>query len=344
MISFFPKLHKLHNPKCEIFRGEIVPCFETPARADYVHEALIKAGHEIRTEFLDCSEILSKVHTQPYLDFLQTAWGQWIALNPDNATQQVFPSVWPVRGLRDDKEPENFGAKLGFYSMDNGTPFSAGTWQAVKAGADAAFTAANLLIEEKQNVFCALRPPGHHAAADYMGGYCFVNNAAVAAETLLDKGCKRVVILDVDYHHGNGTQSIFYKRDDVLVINIHADPRFEYPFFLGNADETGEGVGQGYNVNYTLPAGCSSEVWFTALDSAKQKILDYKADALVLSLGLDTYVNDPLSKFNITSDDFIRMGQSIKALGLPSVIILEGGYATAELGTNVVNVLQGFES
>ena len=344
MISFFPLQHKLHNPEYEIFRGEKVPCFETPARGDYVFGALVKAGHEIRTEFSDSSKILSKVHTQRYLNFLQTAWDQWLALDPENAKLQVFPSVWPVRGLRDDKEPDNFGAKLGFYSMDNGTPLAAGTWEVVKAGADAAFTAANLVMDTKQNVFCALRPPGHHADTDFMGGYCFVNNAAVAAETLLAKGCKRVAILDVDYHHGNGTQSIFYERDDVLVINIHADPSYEYPFFLGNADETGKGAGKGFNVNYPLAAGCSSDEWFSALESAKEEVLKSGAEALVVSLGLDTYIDDPLSKFNITSKDFIRMGGDIKALDLPTVIVLEGGYATEDLGTNVVNVLQGLES
>ena len=344
MLSFFPTQHNLHNPECEIFRGDKVPCFETPARGDYVLEALTKAGHEICTEFSDSSTILSKVHTQEYLNFLQTAWDQWLALDPENATQQVFPSVWPVRGLRDDKEPDNFIAKLGFYSMDNGTPLAAGTWEVVKASADAAFTAANLLVDEQQDVFCALRPPGHHADSNFMGGYCFVNNAAVAAQALRDKGCKRVAILDVDYHHGNGTQSIFYQRNDVLVINIHADPNYEYPFFLGNADETGEGIGEGFNVNYPLPAGCSAEAWFEAFEKAAAKINEYNADALVVSLGLDTYINDPLSKFNLTSQDFIKLGKKIKSIALPTAIILEGGYATEDLGTNVVNVLQGFES
>jgi len=344
MISFFPLQHKLHNPECEIFRGDKVPCFETPARGDYVIEALKKSGQEIRSEFLDSSPILPKVHTQRYLNFLKTAWDQWLALDPANSKQQVFPSVWPVRGLRDDKEPDNFVAKLGFYSMDNGTPLAAGTWEVVKASADAAFTAASLLIDHQQNSFCALRPPGHHADADFMGGYCFVNNAAVAAQTLRDKGCKKVAILDVDYHHGNGTQSIFYQRDDVLVVNIHADPSYEYPFFLGNADEIGEGRGEGYNVNYPLPADCSSQDWFSALSKAKEKVNAYAPEALVVSLGLDTYVNDPLSKFNITSEDFIKMGSEIKSINLPTVIIMEGGYATAELGNNVVNFLQGFES
>ena len=344
MISFFPLQHKLHNPKCEIFRGDKVLCFETPTRGEFVIEALKKSGHEIRTDFSDSSQVLFKVHSHRYINFLKSAWNQWTALDSNNANEQVFPSVWPVRGLRSDIEPDNFVAKLGFYSMDNGAPLAAGTWEAAKAGADAAFTAANVLIDKKQNVFCALRPPGHHAHSDYMGGYCYVNNAAVAAQSLLDKGCKRVAILDVDYHHGNGTQSIFYARNDVLVINIHADPSYEYPFFLGNADEKGEGAGVGYNVNYPLPAACSSDDWFAVLENAKEKILESEVDALVVSLGLDTYINDPLSKFKITSDDFIRMGRDIKALDLPTVIVLEGGYATADLGNNVVNVLQGFES
>lgn len=344
MLSFFTLQHQLHNPEFEIFRGDKVPCFENPTRGDFVYEALTKAGHEITSEFSDSSEVLVKVHTKNYLNFLQTAWDQWLALNPENINRQVFPSVWPVSGLRADIEPENFGAKLGFYSMDNGTPMVSGTWEVVKAGADAAFTAANVLMDEKKDVFCALRPPGHHAHANFMGGYCFLNNAAVAAQTLRDRGCKSVAILDVDYHHGNGTQSIFYQRKDVLVLNIHADPSTDYPFFLGNADEIGEGSGEGFNINYPLPSGCSAKIWFDALASASEKIKQFDADALVVSLGLDTYIDDPISSFNLTSDDYIKLGEKIKGIGLPTIMILEGGYATEELGGNVTNVLQGFES
>jgi len=292
MLSLFPLQHGKHNPVHEIFRGERVPCFETPARGDYVYQALQNAEHEIRTEFLDSTEILSKVHKDNYLNFLETAWQQWIALDPANVNEQVFPSVWPIPGLKKDNEPDNFVAKLGYYSMDNGTPLAAGTWSVVKDCADAAYTAAKLLGEGEQSVFCALRPPGHHAGSDFMGGYCFINNAAVAAQTLREQGSKRVAILDVDYHHGNGTQEIFYQRDDVLVANIHASPSYEYPFFLGYADEKGEGAGEGFNFNFPLAAGVLAEDWFAALSDASQKIKDYQPDTLVVSLGLDTFIDD----------------------------------------------------
>jgi acetoin utilization deacetylase AcuC-like enzyme len=180
------------------------------------------------------------------LGFLESAWNQWVTLDPANAQAEAFPSVWPVRSLRSDIEPDNFTAKLGLYSMDNGAPILAGTWAAVKGGADAAHSAALAVAafpSAPRAAFCLSRPPGHHAGADFMGGYCFINQAAIAAQTLRNAGAARVVILDVDYHHGNGTQSIFYDRADVQFISLHGDPRTEYPFYLGHADETGTGAG-----------------------------------------------------------------------------------------------------
>lgn len=242
-----------------------MPCFESPSRAEYVLAELSVRGHEVRMPDSDSSNTLLKVHSSRYLTFLRTAWQQWLDVNPDNAGIQPFPSVWPVRSLRDDLEPENFISKLGLYSMDNGTPLAAGTWAAAKAGADAATTAATLLSNGERSVFCATRPPGHHAGLDFMGGYCFLNNAAVAAQSLLDRGCQRVAILDVDFHHGNGTQSIFYERSDVLVVNVHGDPKTEYPFYLGHADEVGAGDGLGFNLNLPLPAGTTVATWFSAI-------------------------------------------------------------------------------
>ena len=197
--------------------------------------ALLGARHDVRAPEQDSAAVLPLVHSPRYLAFLESAWQQWLALDPANGDRQPFPSVWPVRTLRSDLEPANFTARLGLYSMDNGSPLAAGTWVAAKAGADAAASAAALLSRGVRSVFCATRPPGHHAGADFMGGYCFVNNAAVAAQALLGLGCRRVAILDVDYHHGNGTQSIFYERPEVLFVSIHGDPRTEYPFYLGHA-------------------------------------------------------------------------------------------------------------
>ena len=343
MISYFNPLHREHAPAQEFFRGERVACFETPARVDYVEQALRLHGHGLMTPDTDSHAVLAQVHAQRYLAFLQKAWQQWLALDPANALVQPFPSVWPVRTLRSDVEPENFVARLGLYSMDNGTPLAAGTWVAAKAGADAAASAASCVALGAPAVFCCTRPPGHHAGADFMGGYCFLNNAAVAAQTLRNEGAGRVALLDVDYHHGNGTQSIFYDRADVLFISIHGDPRTEYPFYLGHADETGEGAGAGFNLNLPLRAGSSVAVWFEALERACVRIAQWGADALVISLGLDTFEGDPISRFALTPTDFIRLGERLARLGLPAVFVLEGGYAAAELGSNAVNVLNGFE-
>lgn len=343
MISFYNPLHHVHAPVHEFYRGERVPCFEKPIRVQYVEDALRERGHGLLLPNVDSTPVLSQVHASRYLAFLQTAWEQWLALEPGNATVQPFPSVWPVRNLRSDVEPDNFVAKLGLYSMDNGTPMAEGTWQAAKAGADAASSAAARVAAGARAAFCCTRPPGHHAGPDFMGGYCFINNAAVAAQWLLNHGSARVALLDVDYHHGNGTQSIFYDRSDVLFISIHGDPRTEYPFYLGHADETGDGAGAGCNLNLPLAAGTTAEEWFAALELACVRIAQYNADALVVSLGLDAFEDDPISRFTLKTSDFTCLGERLAALGLPTVFVLEGGYAAAELGTNAVNVLDGFE-
>ena len=343
MISFFSEQHGLHAPAHEIFRGERVPCFETPSRAEFVRLQLQARGHRLRAPAVDSSAVLGQVHAARYLRFLASAWDQWLALDPDNAQRQPFPSVWPVRTLRSDVEPENFIARLGLYSMDNGSPLAAGSWAAAKAGADAAASAAALLGAGERGVFCATRPPGHHAGADFMGGYCFLNNAAVAAQALRNQGAGRVAVLDVDYHHGNGTQSIFYRRADVLFVSLHGDPRTEYPFYLGHADETGEGEGAGFNLNLPLAAGSDVATWFDALELACRRIARHAADALVVSLGLDAYAGDPISRFALQPGDFSRLGQRLAGLRLPAVFVLEGGYAAAELGVNAVNVIEAFE-
>jgi acetoin utilization deacetylase AcuC-like enzyme len=344
MLTFFSDSHHAHAPQYEFFRGERVPCFETPARAEYVKARLSERGHVLRMPHADSRGVLAKVHTARYLAFLEHAWRDWVALEDGNDGRQPFPSVWPVRTLRSDVEPVNFTARLGLYSMDNGSPLSAGTWQAAKAGADAAASAAALLGSGGERaVFCCSRPPGHHAGPDFMGGYCFLNNAAVAAQALRDSGAARVAVLDVDYHHGNGTQSIFYGRADVLFVSVHGDPMTEYPFYLGHADEAGAGEGAGFNLNLPLPAGCTVPRWFEALEAACLRINSFSADALVVSLGLDTFAEDPISKFALQPADFIRLGERLGKLGLPTVFVLEGGYAAAALGTNAVNVIEGFE-
>ena len=343
MIVISAPEHAEHAPAFEIFRGDRVPCFESPRRAEVVLDELTARGHEVRQPTIDSGALLAKVHTGRYLAFLEGAWSQWLALDPDHAGVQPFPSVWPVRTLRSDRVPRNFTAQLGLHSMDNGSPIVAGTWTAARAGADAAASAAALLAAGSRAVFCATRPPGHHAGADFMGGYCFLNNAAVAAQGLLDGGSTRVAILDVDYHHGNGTQSIFYDRADVLFASVHGDPMTEYPFYLGHADETGAAEGDGFNLNLPLPAGSTTAAWFAALEVACDRIDRHRADALVVSLGLDTFAGDPISTFSLTTEDFLALGRRLAGLGLPTAFVLEGGYAAAELGANAADVLEAFE-
>ncbi len=213
----------------------------------------------------------------------------------------------------------------------------------IYSSAQVALTAQEHMRQGARSAFALCRPPGHHAGGDFMGGYCFLNNAAIATQAFLDQGARRVAILDVDYHHGNGTQDIFYRRDDVLFASIHGDPRVEYPYFLGYADERGEGAGEGCNHNYPLAHGSGWDLWSAALDDACVRIAGYAPDALVISLGVDTYKEDPISQFKLDSPDYLRMGERIARLGLPTLFIMEGGYAVEAIGINAVNVLQGYE-
>ena len=345
MLTFYNEHHAQHRGRVEFFRGELVPCFEKPDRVDMVLAECGRRGlGEIVTPHGVPLVSLERIHTPRYLHFLRSAWNDWLTLDPANADKDAFPAVWPVRTLRSDIEPDNFCARMGLYSMDSGTPLTAGTWIAAKTGADCAVNAAHALRLGERGTFALTRPPGHHAGADFFGGYCFLNNAALAAQHLLDDGAQRVAILDLDYHHGNGTQSIFYARRDVLFLSVHADPRVEYPFYLGHHDETGEGEGVGFNMNLPLAPGSTPAQWFAALETACLKLGLFGPDALVVSLGVDTFAGDPLSHFSLQSADYLRIGERIAALGLPTAFVLEGGYAVAEIGVNVVNVLEGFET
>lgn len=345
MLTFYNEQHAQHAGKVEIYRGEILPCFEKPQRADFVLAELERRnlGQIVTPQGVPLMS-LEKIHSPRYLDFLRHAWQEWVALDAANAQKDAFPAVWPVRSLRADIEPDNFCAKLGLYSMDSGTPLTAGTWIAAKTGADCAINAAHALHLGERVSFALTRPPGHHAGSDFFGGYCFLNNAALAAQHLLDDGASRVAILDIDYHHGNGTQSIFYERSDVMFVSIHADPRTDFPFYLGHADEVGKGAGEGYNLNLPLPQKSSVNAWFAALETACIRIAASQAQALVVSLGVDTYAHDPISSFLLQSGDYLRVGTRIAQLGLPTVFVFEGGYAVNEVGVNVVNVLEGFET
>jgi acetoin utilization deacetylase AcuC-like enzyme len=213
---------------------------------------------------------------------------------------------------------------------------------AARKGAECALSAAQAVLEGDRAAFALSRPPGHHAGADFFGGYCFLNNAALAAQHLRNNGVNKVAVLDVDYHHGNGTQAIFYDRLDVFFASIHGDPRTDYPFYLGHADERGAGAGQGANLNLPLPRGTDYAAWSQALETALAAIAAFGADALVVSLGLDSFEGDPISGFKLKTDDYLRMGERLQHVGLPTVLVFEGGYATSDIGVNAANVLQAF--
>jgi len=333
--------HAEHAATHEFFRGRLVPAFETPARADYILQALQIAGLGEMLAPVDHGVApLERVHAQRYLRFIEGAHAEWRALGGEG---DAFPAVWPVRTLRSDVEPVSFAARMGLYSMDSGTPLTAGSWAAAYGGAQASLTALDLVLAGQRAAYCLTRPPGHHAGADFFGGYCFINNAAVAAQAARDAGLARVAVLDVDYHHGNGTQAIFYDRADVFYASVHGDPRTEYPFFLGHADETGAGTGTGFNANFPLPVGAPNADWFAALEQALVRLTAYKPELLVVSLGVDTYGGDPISHFKLDRPEFVAMGRRLAAFGAPTLFLQEGGYATEAIGRNVVAVLSGFE-
>jgi acetoin utilization deacetylase AcuC-like enzyme len=287
---------------------------------------------------------LERVHSPRYLHFLRTAWNEWLSLAPAHAGAIPSASGFAIRGMRCDAEPQDFSARLGLYSADAATMLGAGTWTAAKTGADCAVNAAHALRLGERSTFVLTRPAGHFAGADYLAGGCYLNNAALAAQHLLDDGLQRVAVLDLDYHHGSGTQSIFYDRADVLCISLHADPRSTYPFFTGFADETGAGAGHGYNANLTLPPQASSADWFAALETACVRLSMYRPEALVVALGANTFSGEAHHGFGLQTADYLRVGERLAWLGMPVCFVFEGGSALRELGVNTVNVLEGFET
>jgi acetoin utilization deacetylase AcuC-like enzyme len=350
MKIFSNQHHQLHRGRQEMFRGRLVDCHEVPQRLDHVLSELARrpVGELLNPPAdLPLAAALHSVHSSDYLSFLENAWDEWVKLSPENASRDALPSVWPLPGqqaFRMDKPPLNFAARLGQYAFDAGTPLMSGTWIAAREGAACALAAAQAVGAGAAASVALTRPPGHHAGKAYMGGYCFLNNAAIAAQNLRSQGMQRVAVLDIDYHHGNGTQAIFDERPDVYTVSIHGDPQTEYPFFLGHTDEHGSGAGEGYNMNFPLPKGTGFEKWYANLQQALQMVSDFAPQALVVPLGLDTYEGDPISGFKLKSADYIQVGRALASVQLPTVFTLEGGYAVADFGINTVNVLEGFQA
>jgi acetoin utilization deacetylase AcuC-like enzyme len=339
MKVFYSEDHRQHFPQGELCFGQFVTPFERPSRMEYILRRLKER------KFTDIAapdgfdeQAALRVHDAGFVGFLKTAWEEWTALG---ARGEIIPSGFPVRRMQ-LRVPNHIDGKAGYYALATETAITAGTWAAVQSSAAVAQAGQRLVAKGERAAFALCRPPGHHAALDMYGGYCFLNNAAITAQMFLDQGAGRVAILDVDFHHGNGTQDIFYRRKDVLFLSLHGRPEDAYPYFLGYADETGEGEGEGFNVNFPMPAGTAYSVWGEALEEACRKIADYRPDALVVSLGVDTFKEDPISFFKLESGDFKTYGARIEKLKLPTLFVMEGGYAIEAIGINTVNVLEGF--
>lgn len=339
MITVYSSQHAQHNPTHEYCEGQLIPYTEAPQRAETIRSALESSqiGRIIAPDEY-AMDVLRRVHTADYLDFLQTIYADWIAIG--GTTEAVMPSAMPRQGY--DRPSASPFARAGEYLFDLSAPITATTFEAAAASAACALTAADYVCNGERVAYALCRPPGHHAYASMGGGFCYLNNAAIAAEHLITGGAERVAILDIDVHHGNGTQSIFEARSDVLFISIHGHPDWEYPYFSGHADETGTGAGQGYTLSLPLARHTDDVAYLGVLDVALAKIREYAPQYLIVSAGFDTYIEDSMSQINLTTACYEEIAHRLRQLDIPSVVVQEGGYHVAALGENVVRFLRGF--
>ena len=336
MKAVLHEIQRTHNPKHFLGRGKLLPNPEQPERIDILQKGAEAAGCLFEVPIDHGMGPIEAIHTVEYLTFLKTIHGEWIKM--PGAADEVIANIHPVR--QQASYPNSPIGQAGYYQADTACPISAETWQAAYWSAQTAVSAAELIIKSETNVYALCRPPGHHAFADLAGGFCFLNNSAIAAEHLRASGM-RPVIVDVDVHHGNGTQGIFYDRDDVLTISIHAEPTDFYPFFWGNEQERGKGKGLGYNFNFPLPQGTGDKDFLTILEKALRQIEIYGADVIVVALGLDAHETDPFKAFTITTPGFAEIAALIATLKLPTMHVQEGGYLQPALGANLTSYLSG---
>lgn len=353
--------HAQHTPPFEIFDGgEKIANFETPERMERILTALRADG---RYEIVPPEDFgldpIRAVHDPAYLDFLRTAFDEWLAEPTDYERTALLPATFPLPGPR-GHVPRSLLGRAGYYMSDLSAPIVAGTYPAALASAHCALSGAKELAKSKwflengktgdsnsqlpvtthHSAFALCRPPGHHAGRANCAGYCYLNNAAIAAHWLTQFG--PVAVLDIDYHAGNGTQDIFYERADVLTVSIHADPDFEYPYYAGYADQTGSGPGLGFHQNYPLPFGADDSAYLQTLEKALERIAAYRPKTLVVSAGMDIYGEDPLGKIRVTREGIRQIGTAISGLKLPTLMVMEGGYNNEALGLNVCAFLDAF--
>lgn len=339
MKAYLDQRQKLHDPKHFLVRGKQQTSPEQPARIDVLCAGAEAAGCEFESPTDHGTGPLAAVHSVEYLEFLQTIHARWIML--EGAANEVIPNVHPDH--RTASYPHSPIGQAGYHQSDTACPIAAHTWESAYWSAQTACTAIDTVIAGEGAAYALCRPPGHHAFGDLAGGFCFLNNAAVAAQRALQSGL-RPAIVDVDVHHGNGTQGIFYRRADVLTVSLHADPTDFYPFFWGHAHERGEDAGLGFNVNLPLPQGTGDSEYLRQLDLALARVQTFGADVLIVALGLDAYENDPLRGLSITTKGFAGIGNSVARCGLPVLFVQEGGYLCDELGHNLTSLLSGFKA
>ena len=337
MITVFDEAQRAHDPQFFLSSGAQFPCPEKPARVDALLGAVRRLGGPVVQAPDTGVEPIRRIHPDRYLTFLQTIYTRWSRI--PGASAEVIPNIHPAN--RTDGYPLSAMGQAGFHQTDTSCPISAQTWAAAYASAQTAIHGADLVLGGERAVYALSRPPGHHAFAELAGGFCYLNNSAIAAQRLTDAG-RRVAILDVDLHHGNGTQGIFYDRGDVLTVSIHAHPERYYPFFWGYPEERGAGEGEGANLNLCLERGTGDEGFMAALAKGMQAVADWGADTLVLALGLDAFEGDPFAGLAVTTAGFGRIGRTVASMGLPTLIVQEGGYLCPELGDNLEAVLRGF--
>jgi len=344
MRVFASERHRLHDPEREIESSGFQAPFEHPGRADAIRAALAADdAFKVAEPALAGTAPIAAVHDPGLVRFLTSAWEDY--QRDVRPVHDVVPDVFSLPGLRAGmsamSEPSGVGARLGWWCFETTTPLTSGTYEAARSSVDCALAATEAVLDGDRVAYGLCRPPGHHATTSLYGGYCFFNNAAIAAAHIAATTGSRVAVLDVDYHHGNGTQQIFYERDEVTFVSLHGDPVRAYPYHTGHAGETGAGRGSGANRNVPLAAGTDDDAYLGALDEALAAVDAADPAVVVVSLGVDTYAGDPMCDLALTTGGFARCGAAVAALDRPLVILQEGGYADEALGANVRSWLTG---
>ena len=337
MKTIFSETHRLHDPSC----GHDAAHPEIPERAEQILSSIREAGHDVLSPDTFDREAIQTVHTPDYFEYLSGAFERWVAAGQSPCGVVPCASPFPAGG----DEPDDIVGQAGRYCFDISTPIVKHSFEAACASACCALTGADLLLNGEPSAYALCRPPGHHAGRGYCGGFCYFNNVALAATRLAGETGKEceVAVLDVDYHHGNGTQEIFYESDRVLYVSIHADPHFVFPYRWGFSHETGAGPGDGLNVNFPLAPNVDRQTYLDTLTRALEVIAGFDARFLAVSLGVDTYVYDPLGTFELTEDTFAEIGTRVSQLGLPTLVVQEGGYNLDHMGRCVTNFLAAFD-